>query len=81
MESKALEILNKEVANLMSYDDSQATEDLNNLEVPKSLRLIANADNSTMIQKQEALQLLNDFASKTEAKQDMLKDDFFTSRS
>lgn len=58
-ENKLLEMANRQLQNLLEMDDQNVMDALEDLNVPKNLRLIANSPNSNMIQKQEALELLN----------------------
>lgn len=80
-EAKVLELLNEEVLNLIKQPNSQAPYTLMNLEVPLHLRLIANSENSSMIEKSEALELLNEFVKNDDIREKMLSDKFFTEKS
>lgn len=80
-EAKTLEMAETEVDNMLNGDDTNAQYTLNNLGVPKYLRLIANSDNSNYFQKTSALQLLNKFANNEDIKQKMTEDFIFVSKS
>ena len=80
-EAKVLELLNEEVLNLIKQPNSQAPYTLMNLEVPMHLRLIANSPNSSMLEKSEALDLLNEFILNDDIKEKMLLDNFYTQKS
>ena len=80
-QSKTLEIAEAEVNNLLEGSDTNAKHTLNNLDVPRNLRKIANSDKSNLAQKESALQLLNKFADNEDICQKMVADDFFVKKS
>ena len=80
-EAKILDILNNEVLNLLNQPNSEAPYTLFNLEVAHNLRLIANSENSNLMQKDEALNLLNKFVINNEIKEKMLRDNYFVVKS
>ena len=80
-EAKILDILDNEVLNFLKQANSEAPYTLFNLEVANNLRIIANAKNSSLMQKDEALILLNEFVINDEITDKMLRDNFFVLKS
>ena len=80
-DGKLYEIANEELKSVLSNPNNQAIHTMFNLEIPKYLRLIANSPTSTMLQKDDALSLLNGFVQNPDILKKMLSDNFFVEKS
>ena len=78
-DAKTLELANVTTKGMQKDPTTLFT--LFNLEIPKYLRLIANSPHSTMFQKNEALDLLNDFARNEDLLAKMVSNPFMVDKS
>jgi hypothetical protein len=80
-DTKMYEIANQKLGEVLANPNDTTVYPMVNLQVPNSLRLIANSINSTNIQKLDALKLLNGFLQKKDLVPKFIENEFFVQKS
>lgn len=80
-DAKMYEVANQKLEEILKNPQDSNVYTMMNLQVPECLRLIANSNNSTNIQKFDALKLLNEFLEKKDLISKFVENTFYLQKS